>query len=163
MMDKAEKTRTPANGSGGGVMTDKEEDRTEEAVIRLDNRLDELERLHAFFEEIGVRSNWPDRLKFDMTLSCEELLTNTINYGFPQGGRHVITLSVQSLPAIVEIRLEDEGVPFNPLEFKEPDLSLDLEERTVGGLGIFFAKRLMNEFIYERTDTGNLVILRKTI
>lgn len=144
-------------------MTDKEDGRAGAAVIRLDNRLDELERLHAFFEEIGARANWPERLKFDMTLSCEELLTNTINYGFPQGGRHVITLSVQSSPAGVEIRLEDEGVPFNPLEFGEPDTSLGLEERTVGGLGIFFVKRMMNEFIYERTDTGNLVILRKTI
>ncbi|MFC7147965.1 ATP-binding protein [Cohnella cellulosilytica] len=163
MMEKAEKTRTPANGSGGGVLTDKEEGRTGEAVIRLDNRLDELERLHAFFEEIGARANWPDRLKFDMTLSCEELLTNTINYGFPQGGRHVITLSVQSSPSAVEIRLEDEGVPFNPLEFEEPDLSPDLEERRIGGLGIFFVRRMMNEFIYERTDTGNRIILRKTI
>ncbi len=149
--------------AGVGVMTDKEDGRAGAAVIRLDNRLDELERLHAFFEEIGARANWPERLKFDMTLSCEELLTNTINYGFPQGGRHVITLSVQSSPAGVEIRLEDEGVPFNPLEFGEPDTSLGLEERTVGGLGIFFVKRMMNEFIYERTDTGNLVILRKTI
>lgn len=144
-------------------MTDKDENGCGKAVIRLDNRLDELGRLHAFFEEIGERANWPDRLKFDMTLSCEELLTNTINYGFPQGGRHVITLSVQSFPAQVEVRLEDGGVPFNPLEFGEPDVSLDLEQRSVGGLGIFFVRRLMNEMIYERTETGNRIILRKLL
>lgn len=145
------------------MSTEREKGRTEVAAMELANRMDELERLHGFFEEIGMRANWSERLRFDVTLSCEELLTNTISYGFPQGGHHSIKLSVRTDPEGVEIRLEDEGVPFNPLEQEEPDTTLGVEERMIGGLGIFFAKRRMNEMVYERTDTGNRIILRKTI
>jgi serine/threonine-protein kinase RsbW len=61
------------------------------------------------------------------------------------------------------VRLEDEGMPFNPLEQDEPDLTLNVEERAIGGLGIFFVRRTMNEVVYERTETGNRIILRKTL
>ncbi|MNI86181.1 Serine/threonine-protein kinase BtrW [compost metagenome] len=98
-----------------------------------------------------------------MTLACEELLTNTINYGFPHGGRHLITLGVSTGQGRVEVSLEDEGVPFNPLEQEAPDLSLDIVEREIGGLGIFFVKQMMDEIYYERADSVNRVILRKTV
>ncbi|WP_182302475.1 ATP-binding protein [Cohnella cholangitidis] len=144
-------------------MTEQGNGRTETAVIRLANHLGELDRLHAFFEEIGLRTSWPDKLKWELTLACEELLTNTINYGFPQGGRHLITLGVSAEQGLVEVSLEDEGIPFNPLEQEAPDLSLDIEERAIGGLGIFFVKQTMDEIYYERTDSVNRVILRKTV
>lgn len=133
------------------------------AFIQLANHLGELDRLHAFFEEIGLRFDWPARLKWDLTLACEELLTNTISYGFPQGGKHSITLTVRYHPGLIEVRLEDDGMPFNPLEQDEPDLTLSVEERAIGGLGIFFVRRTMNEVVYERTETGNRMILRKML
>lgn len=144
-------------------MTEQRNDETEVAVIQLANRLSELERLHAFFDEIGQRSSWSERLKWDLTLICEELLTNTISYGFPQGGEHHIVMSVHTEPGRVEICLEDSGLPFNPLEQSEPDTTLGVEEREIGGLGIFFVKRLMNEVVYERTSTGNRLILHKFV
>jgi serine/threonine-protein kinase RsbW len=144
-------------------LADRENDHTEVAVIQLANRLSELGRLHAFFDGIGHQSSWAEQLKWDLTLSCEELLTNTISYGFPQGGEHVISLSVRSEPGWIEVRVEDGGIPFNPFEQAEPDLSLSVEERDIGGLGIFFVKRLMNEVHYERTSSGNRLILRKKL
>ncbi len=144
-------------------MTEQEYDRMEGASIQLANQLSELERLHAFFEEIGDNARGTNNLKFDLFLSCEELLTNTINYGFPQGGNHVITLTVKTEQRRIEVTLEDKGLPFNPLAQEEPDVTLSLEEREVGGLGIFFVRRIMNEVLYERTDTGNRVILRKML
>jgi serine/threonine-protein kinase RsbW len=102
-------------------------------------------------------------LKRDITLSCEELLTNTITYGYPEGGDHHITIVVSVEPGQVEVRLEDDAIPFNPLEREEPDITLSVEERPVGGLGIFFVKRIMNEVIYDRTETGNRIILRKIL
>jgi serine/threonine-protein kinase RsbW len=150
-------------GSEVRVMTEQEFDRLDGATIQLANQLSELERLHAFFEEIGDKASWNNKLKFDLVLSCEELLTNTINYGFPQGGNHVITLTVKAEQRRIEVTLEDKGLPFNPLAQEDPDVTLSLEEREVGGLGIFFVRRIMNEVLYERTDTGNRVILRKML
>lgn len=140
-----------------------ENDASEVGVIQLANRLSELDRLHAFFDELGHRSSWAEKLKWDLTLSCEELLTNTISYGFPQGGEHVISLAVHEEPGWIELRVEDAGIPFNPFDQDEPDISLSVEERDIGGLGIFFVKRIMNEVRYERTNTGNRLILRKML
>lgn len=132
-------------------------------VIRLTNRLSELDRLHAFFESCGSRHGWTDKLKGQLVLACDELLTNTISYGYPQGGEHEIVLSVRALPGIVEVTLEDEGIPFDPLQKDEPDITLGLEERDVGGLGLMFVKRLMDELQYERTDTGNRLRMAKRL
>jgi serine/threonine-protein kinase RsbW len=143
-------------------VTEQENGRGHDTVIRLANRLSELDRLHAFFDELGGRSDWPDKLKWDLTLSCEELLTNTINYGFPRDdGNYLITVAVKAEPGRIEITLEDEGIAFNPLEQEQPDIHLGIEERDIGGLGIFFVRKLMSEVVYERTDAGNRIVLRK--
>lgn len=144
-------------------MTESRNGRIEIAEIQLANRLSELDRLHAFFDGIGHQSNWTDQLRWNLTLSCEELLTNTINYGYPQGGDHRIKLVVNTEPGRIEVRLEDDALHFNPLEQKEPDITLSVEDRAIGGLGIYFVKRMMNEVIYERTQTGNRIILRKNL
>ncbi len=144
-------------------MTEQGNGRGNVAVIQLANRLSELDRLHAFFDELGNRSDWPDKLKWDLTLSCEELLTNTISYGFPRDGNYLITLAVNAEPGWIEITLEDEGIAFNPLDQEQPDIALGIEERDIGGLGIFFVRKLMSEFAYERTDTGNRIVLRKIL
>ncbi|MFC5406966.1 ATP-binding protein [Cohnella soli] len=146
-------------------MTNERNGHPEVAVVQLANRLDELERLHVFFDEIGIRSGWPDRLKWDLVLSCEELVTNTISYGYPdsEAGSRYIRVAVRAHADSVEVCLEDEALPFNPLETDEPDVGLGIDEREVGGLGVFLVKRMVNEATYERTETGNRIVLRKRL
>ncbi|WP_176220691.1 ATP-binding protein [Cohnella massiliensis] len=134
-----------------------------EFILELRNSMDELEALHRFFEQLGERSGWSDRLCLHLTLACEELLTNTISYGYPEGGEHSIRLSVSPARAFVEIVLEDDAIPFNPLEAGAPDLEPSLEERAVGGLGIHFVKKLMDDVSYERTSSGNRLVLVKKV
>lgn len=150
---------------GVSVMTEQGNgrNRMEVHAIQLDNQLSELGRLHGFFEELSVRESWPARIKWDLTLSCEELLTNTIHYGYPQGGRHPITLTVSMESRQIVVKLEDDGLPFNPLEQEAPDLTQDLENRAVGGLGIFLVRQRTDHMVYERTDKGNRVILYKNM
>jgi len=59
--------------------------------------------------------------------------------------------------------LEDDGRPFNPLEAAEPDLSIPLEERKIGGLGIFLVRKFTTDLAYQRHDEKNLLILKKKI
>jgi len=132
-------------------------------ALDMPNRLGELDSLHRFFEGLGREAGWSDRLSMNMTLACEELLTNTISYGYPQGGDHSIRLEVTSSARGIEIVLEDEAVPFDPLSAEAPDLGLSVEERRIGGLGIHFVKRLMDEIVYERTASGNRLTLYKKI
>lgn len=130
------------------------------------HRLDELGLLHDFFDRLGRKADWPDRLKMDLLFCCEELLTNTISYGYPEGRLRQargIELSVAWGKNDVTIVLTDDAVPFNPLLETDPDVTLQLEDRPIGGLGVFLVKKIMDEIRYERTsDGGNRLWMSKT-
>lgn len=144
-------------------MSDKGNGRLE-AVLQVANRLEELERLHAFLDDVAEQGGWPGKLKLDFLLCCDELLTNTIHYGFPQGGDHTITITAATENGIASMVLEDAGIAFNPfLDSDEPDISLSLEDRDIGGLGIYFVKQRMDTFHYERTTNGNRLSLAKAL
>ncbi|MDQ0061114.1 ATP-binding protein [Paenibacillus harenae] len=131
--------------------------------IKLFNRMDELERLNERLEEIGSDVGWTARAVLDLSLACEELVVNIVNYGFPSGGEHCIDVTIHASPSSVEVKIEDGGIPFNPLLDSDADalLALELEDRPIGGLGIFFVKRLMDDIHYEYTGGLNRFRMRK--
>lgn len=130
--------------------------------IKLLNRLEELNRLNEQLEEIGDEAGWPPRAVFDLSLVCEELIVNIVNYGYPQGEEHFIRVLINASAEGVEVKIEDGGVPFNPLEETEPDIELELEDREIGGLGIFFVRKVMDDIRYERDGNVNRVRMSKT-
>lgn len=133
--------------------------------IKLYNRMDELQRLNEGLEEIGAEAGWPERAVLDLSLACEEIVINIVNYGFPTGGDHHIDVTIQATPSSVEVKIVDGGVPFNPLKDKKPLdlLELELEDRPIGGLGIFFVKRLMDDIHYEYAGGLNRFRMRKQL
>ena len=172
MIENVEKPRKMvAAGKGGAEVerggTEGTPDMTKQLRLSGDS-LEELGRLHAFFERLGREAGWSDKLTMDLLLCCEELLTNTITYGFaealPPGSRHA-QLTVAAQPGNVTIELSDNAAPFNPLLNPDPDLTLDLEHRPIGGLGVYFVKRIMDELHYESVvpGPGNKLVMRKYI
>lgn len=132
--------------------------------MRLANRLEELDKLHGFLADVAARDGWPEKLRMDLLLCCEELVINVIRYGFPEGGEHAITLTAKTEDGMAVIVLEDEGIAYDPLtESVEPDITLGVEEREIGGLGIFLVKRLAERLAYERTARGNRLVLAKAL
>ncbi|WP_051251233.1 ATP-binding protein [Paenibacillus harenae] len=131
--------------------------------IKLYNRMDELHRLNEGLEVVGSEAGWPERAVLDLSLACEELVVNIVNYGFPSGGEHPIHVLIQASPNSVEVMIEDGGIPFNPLQEADPLalLDLELEDRPIGGLGIFFVKRLMDDIHYEYAEGLNRFRMRK--
>lgn len=125
--------------------------------------LDELSALHDFFDNLAEEAGWTVRITNEFKLCCEELVTNTISYGYAE--QHTakgIEIAVYSLPHDVTVEITDQATPFNPFEAGEPDLTLDVENRPIGGLGVYFVKQMMDETLYERTQpAGNRLILRK--
>ena len=57
----------------------------------------------------------------------------------------------------------DQGIPYNPLDNKDPDITLNLEEREIGGLGIYMVKKIMDEVSYEYMDGQNILRMRKSL
>ncbi len=132
-------------------------------AYRLKNRLAEIEALALAVESFAAANNLPEQMVFQVNLCLDELLTNTISYGFPQGGEHEITVEIVLQGGALVITTHDGGLAFNPLERAEADTSQGIEERPVGGLGIHLVRNMMDEIEYRRESGQNVLVMKKLI
>lgn len=131
---------------------------------------------HAFFQPITGRTNeimdflmhtkevqaCPS-LAYTVRISCEEIIVNIISYAYPPDADGYIWLEVTRDDGKLCIEIQDGGVPFNPLDRQKPDISQQLEEREIGGLGIFLVLEMMDEVEYRYEERKNKLILKKRI
>ena len=113
--------------------------------------------LHAAIEFVrtGAReASLPTARIGELDLLIEEIFINVCRYAYRDGRQGAVTLTY-SIPAPGELRVEvaDHGAEFNPLAAAPPDLTLNLESRPIGGLGIFLVKTLAPSIAYRR-DRG---------
>lgn len=97
----------------------------------------------------------------DLRMACEELVVNVVDYAYPGRTDGYLNVEIAKDGHAVTIRLRDGGVAFNPLEAVMPDITKPLEERRIGGLGIFIVLRKMDSVSYERTDNENILTIKK--
>ena len=105
-----------------------------------------------------------ESLQFKIRLSIEEAVENVVRYAY-EGGMGWIEVGTELDPegVMLTIVLRDAGVPFNPLEKDDPDITLSAEDRQIGGLGIFLCKQLMDHIEYKYEDGCNVLIMRKIL
>lgn len=129
--------------------------------IALKNDLKEMGRLLDDVETWGKEHGLPEKVIFDLHLVLDEIFTNIVHYGYEDGGEHEVLIDVALEAGEVQVRIEDDAREFNPLERPDPDLGVPLEERKVGGLGIYLVRRLMDEVEYAREGGKNVLSLRR--
>ena len=95
-----------------------------------------------------------------LRLACEEIVMNVTTYAYPEGVDGFLDVTIQKTDRI-EIRFEDGGVPFNPLEQKKPNTKLSWKQRRIGGLGIFLLRRKMDDVRYAYEDNKNVLTIEK--
>jgi anti-anti-sigma factor len=119
----------------------------------------------AAFAEFAEAHAVPAPIRRSVSVALDELLNNTITYGFAGrgGGNGAVSIEVELRPDRLCVTLTDNGKPFNPLEMSAPDTALPVEERQIGGLGIHLARRLMDEVAYHRRADRNVVTLAKLL
>ena len=91
-------------------------------------------------------------------LILEEVLANICNYAY-EGNQGEAELSCEIAGDALVLSVSDSGRPFNPLESPPPDLSADIDERRVGGLGIYFVREMVDAIAYERRDGRNTLTM----
>jgi anti-sigma regulatory factor (Ser/Thr protein kinase) len=94
-------------------------------------------------------------------LAIEELVTNSIKYGYDDTAVHEIEINLSLSDGKVVLTVSDDGHPFNPLEAPEPKTDLPIDERPIGGLGIHLLRQLSDGMTYERRDGRNQVTIVK--
>ena len=99
-----------------------------------------------------------------INVAVEEIFVNIANYAYAdKNGQAAIRMKTDPEEHIVEIEFRDSGIPFDPLAKPDPDTSLSADDRKIGGLGIFMAKKNMDEMIYTREDGQNILTIRKKL
>lgn len=129
-------------------------------LIKVKNNVDEIARLcdevKKFCDDNGVS----EEKYHDIVLISDELATNIINYAYPDGGTHTFTLDLHKEgDERIVMKLSDDGIPFDPFARDNPDTESSLEEREIGGLGIFIVKQLSEVVEYSRVDDKNHLIV----
>lgn len=111
-----------------------------------------------------VSGRLPREAAFAVRLCLEELIVNVITHGLENDPGHVIRVRVTVSGRWLEIRLKDDAPAFDPFtEATSPGLTLGVDERPVGGLGIHFVLRTMDDCRWLYIDGGNLIVLRKRL
>ncbi|MBQ3754583.1 MAG: SpoIIE family protein phosphatase [Clostridia bacterium] len=97
-----------------------------------------------------------------LLLAIEEIFANIVNYAYPDGAGDVnVIVSIEN--NVLKITFKDKGVAYDPLERNDPDVSLNLNERKEGGLGVFITKKLVDNINYERKNDQNILTLEKKL
>ena len=135
----------------------------EKMRITLRNNISEIERLANAVMLFSRENNFPDRVTFDINLALEEVVNNIISYAYRDKKEHQIHVYMDLKGQELVIKVEDDGIPFNPLEVTEPDIKKPLEERQPGGLGLFFVRNLIDTLEYRRDKDKNIFIIRKKL
>jgi anti-sigma regulatory factor (Ser/Thr protein kinase) len=130
--------------------------------IAIENRRSEVPRLIGGVAGYFRAEGCPKAVLGELELLLEEWLTNVISYGFPTSASGRILAKASLKDDLMEVRISDSGTPFDPRQVPAPDLSLPLEERPIGGLGVHMIKRLADGLEYERRDGFNHVTFRKS-
>ena len=115
-----------------------------------------IELAHKYALELGFEAS----ALMHIELALEEVIVNIINYAYPNdSGKIELTCTKEKESLLMKIT--DYGIPFDILAATDPDVSVPLEDRKIGGLGVFFVKKLMDEVRYERRDAANILYLIK--
>ena len=134
-----------------------------EREIKISNDLNEISVLASFIEELGEELSLSFETTMNINLALEEAVANIIMYAYPTQEQHTILLRVTYSEKQLVFLLTDKGASFDPTQVDEVDVTLSLEERPIGGLGIFLIRSIMNEISYQRIDNENHLIMKKDI
>lgn len=131
--------------------------------FELKSKLSELNTLCRHLEDCGSAMDLPQKCMFEINLGLDELFTNIISYGFKDNGEHQIKFSLAKYKETLVVEVEDDGVPFNPLDVESLELSEDLDSVSIGGLGIHLVKNMMDDVDYQRIEGKNKLVMKKSV
>jgi serine/threonine-protein kinase RsbW len=120
--------------------------------IRIANRISEMTRVSELVDSFGAHHDLPHDVVVALNVSLDEILNNIISYAYDDAGRHDIAVRLLLRAGDVEVVVEDDGRPFNPLLAPAPDLG---DKSRLGGVGLHFVRKLTDQLEYARREGIN--------
>lgn len=132
--------------------------------LTLEATVENINRVTEFADEFLEELDCPLKSRMQLDIAIDELFGNIARYAYEgKEGEATVRLAWCEKEGVVELSFIDQGMPFDPLKQKEPDITLSAEERAIGGLGIHMVKKNMDDMEYEYTQGENRLTIRKRI
>lgn len=124
--------------------------------------IDDIPAITDFLETELSKIDFPMKSIIQVNIALDEVYSNIVKYGYPnKPGPATVKLIIKDDPKTVYIRFEDSGIPYNPLRYADPDITLPAEQRDIGGLGIYMVKKTMDDVMYKYEGGKNILTLKK--
>jgi sigma-B regulation protein RsbU (phosphoserine phosphatase) len=130
-------------------------------TLTLRNDIQDVPLLAAFIDEVCEAAGFNASVAMQMNLAMEEAVVNVMNYAYPVGVKGDIVIEAEDRGDSVQFVIIDGGTPFDPTAKADADTTLSVEERPIGGLGIFLVRQLMDTVSYEYKGEKNRLTLVK--
>lgn len=123
-----------------------------------------LSEVIGFVEETLEGFECPMKTQMAICVAMEEVFVNVAHYAYPESeGDMTLGIGFDEESRTMTFRMTDQGVPFDPLQKPDPDITLSAEEREIGGLGIFIAKKTMDSLSYAYENGENILTMIKKL
>jgi anti-sigma regulatory factor (Ser/Thr protein kinase) len=132
-------------------------------TFRIGNCTAEIAKIAEGVNRFGADHGLSKSVLNAVNVALDEVLNNTINYGYADNKRHEIIVSLSLEPGELVAEIKDDGIAFDPLAVPAPDLSGRLHERELGGIGVHFVRSLMDDIKYVRKGGANRLRLSKRL
>ena len=129
--------------------------------LTLKNKVSEITKLNAFVKSATSALNIEKVLANQIKLAVEEAVTNVIDYAYPNGAEGNIEIIIEADENRIRFILSDSGAEFDPTGVRKTDTTLSVDDRPIGGLGVFLVRNLMDSINYERIDGKNVLRMEK--
>ncbi len=131
--------------------------------LSIPNSRPEIRNLRKSFDDFAQENRLAGNIRRDVQLALDELVTNIIDYGYGDGEEHTIEIDLDLNEDRLTIDIVDDAAEYDILDKDDPDITKSIDEKPIGGLGIFLVKHLMTDVKYERADGKNRVTLIKEL
>lgn len=123
-----------------------------------------IQPMTSFLEEYLKENGCPDSDILRIDIAVDEILSNICQYAYPNGEKGYMTMKLELIDEGEGVRMFflDGGIPYDPLKKRDPDVSLSIENRPIGGLGIYIVKKTMDNVFYEYAEGRNCLTVEKS-
>ena len=131
--------------------------------LTLPNNIEQIPKLSEFIDSICEKFCIDMETTMSLNLALEEAVTNVILYAYPEGSDGLVDVEAIVHKDHLVFIISDSGKAFDPTAAPEADITLDVEDRPIGGLGIFLVRNIMDNVHYERVDGKNILTMSKNL
>lgn len=137
---------------------------SEKKSIQVISNIDSIRTVTDFVNKHLALANCPTKARKEIDIVIDEILSNIVYYAYEKKeGPVKVSVELSQDQKDFKLIFEDQGIPYNPLEREDPNISLDLEDREVGGLGVFLIKKMMDDVSYSYQENTNRLTVTKRI